>query len=47
MEIVKVAQSDAFPVEIKNLKNIQADSTLRNGLSDKEEGSYQENERSA
>lgn len=35
MEIVKVVQSDEFPTEIKNLKNIQADSTLSSGLSDK------------
>ncbi|CAB4032230.1 Hypothetical predicted protein, partial [Paramuricea clavata] len=35
MEIVKVVQSEAFPAEIKNLKDTQADSSLSNRLSDK------------
>jgi hypothetical protein len=34
MEIVMVVQSEAFSAEIKNLKNIQADSSLSNRLSD-------------
>ncbi|CAB4017127.1 Hypothetical predicted protein [Paramuricea clavata] len=35
MEIVQVVQSEAIPAEIKNLKDIQADSSLSNRLSDK------------
>ena len=35
MEIVRIVQSDAFPEEIKNMKDILADSSLSERLSDK------------